>query len=87
MGSTSDREIVIKSGLLDKLEKNDGILAGKGFDISDLLEEKGVLLNILPFLRGKQQLISFEDIKTGVIANRRILIENVKCDAKKKTKF
>lgn len=50
VGSTSDREIVIKSGLIDQLEKGDAIMADKGFDISDLLESKGVLPYIPPFL-------------------------------------
>lgn len=85
VGSTSDREIVIKSGLIDKLEKGDAIMADKGFDISDLLESKGVLLNIPPFLKGKSQLSDFEVMQTRIIANRRILIENVNCRAKKNT--
>lgn len=82
-GSISDREIFIKSGILDKLKEGDAILADKGFDVSDLLEAKGVLLNIPPFLRGKCQLTSYEVLKTRMIANRRILIENVNARAKK----
>lgn len=55
-------------------------MADKGFDVSDLLESKGVLLNIPPFLKGKCQLTSFEVMKTRIIANRRI---NVNARAKK----
>lgn len=83
VGATSDREIVIKSGLIDKLEKGDAVMADKGFDISDLLESKGILLNIPPFLKGNKQLSDFAVMKTRVIANKRILIENVNCRAKK----
>lgn len=83
VGSISDREIVTKSGLIEKLEKDDAVLADKGFDISDLLEGRGVTLNIPPFLRGNEQLSEFEVMKTRIIANRRILIENVNCRAKK----
>lgn len=58
-------------------------MADRGFDISDLLESKGVLVNIPPFLRGKQQLSNYEIMKTRIIANKRILIENVNYRAKK----
>lgn len=74
VGSISDREIIIKSGFLDIVTKGDAILADKGFDVSDLLEEKGVVINIPPFLRGKEQLNDFEVMKTRIIPNRRILI-------------
>lgn len=83
VGSTSDREIVIKSGFIDKLEKGDAIMADKGFDVSDLLEAKGVLINIPPFLKDKQQLSDFDVMETRIIANKRIWIENVNCRAKK----
>lgn len=87
VGSTSDREIVVKSGLIDKLQKGDAILADKGFDVSDLLESKGILLNIPPFLKDKKQLSERDVMKTRAIANKRILIENVNCRAKKKQNF
>lgn len=83
VGSITDREIVIKSGILDKLKRGESILADRGFDISDLVEGKGVILNIPPFLKGKKQLSHYEVMKTRIIANRRILIENVNARAKK----
>lgn len=58
-------------------------MADKGFDVSDLLEEKAVVLNIPPFLKGKEQLSDFEVMKTRIIANIRILIGNVNFRAKK----
>lgn len=82
-GSISDRDIVLISGFLDKLTSEDSVLADRGFDISDLLEHNGVLLNIPPFLRGKPQLSQTDVMKTRIIANKRILIENVIGRAKK----
>lgn len=81
-GSPSNREIVVKSGLLNKLEKEDSVMADNGFNITDLLEAKG-MLNIPPLLRGKEQLSEFEVMKTRIIANRRKVIENVNCRAAK----
>lgn len=83
VGSISDREILIKSGFIDIVEKGDFILADRGFDVSDLLESKGVIINIPPFLKGKEQLSNFQVMKTRIIAKRRMLIENINCRAKK----
>lgn len=49
-GSISDRKLVEVSGLLDRLETGDEIMADKGFVIQDLLSPIGVRLNIPPFL-------------------------------------
>ena len=42
----SDRRIVMESGFLDLLEPGDGVMADKGFTISDLLKERKCTLNI-----------------------------------------
>lgn len=47
-GCISDCELTIKSGVLEKLETGDSIMADKGFLIADLLEPLGVTLNIPP---------------------------------------
>lgn len=83
VGGISDREIVKKSGILDKLQPGDSVLADRGFVISDLLEEKNVLLNLPPFLRNKSQFSEDEVRKTRRIASRRITVENVIGQAKK----
>ena len=36
--------------LWDLLESEDNVMADRGFDIADVLEEKGIMLNIPPFL-------------------------------------
>lgn len=82
VGSMSDREIMIKSGFLDIITKGDAVLA-EGFDVLDLLEEKGALVNTPPFLQGKEQLNDYEGRKTRVIANRRSVIEQIHCRARK----
>ncbi|CAN8006746.1 unnamed protein product, partial [Ixodes hexagonus] len=74
-GSISDRESVIQSGFLDlSFDENDAVMADKGFVIQDLLEKKGVKLNIPPFLRGNE--FSEEQVKeTKEIASLRIHVE------------
>lgn len=47
-------------------------MADRGFNIQDLLEEKGVRVNIPPFLKGKEQLSGNELVETRRIANTRI---------------
>ena len=64
----------IQSGLLDKLEVGDAVMADKGFNIADLLESKGVILNIPPRKNGTQ----FNDtelVETRRIASLRIHVE------------
>ena len=51
-GTVSDRYITEKSGLLDKLEEGDCVMADKGFNIRDLLTRKKVALNIPPLCKG-----------------------------------
>ncbi|XP_075739464.1 uncharacterized protein LOC142784956 [Rhipicephalus microplus] len=74
-GSSSDRECVIRSGFLDlKFDDEDAVMADKGFRIEDLLEKKGVKLNLPPFLKGGT--FSPEEVKsTKEIAALRIHVE------------
>ena len=70
-GIASDREIFDKSGLLDLLEPGDSIMADRGFTIADLLDSKGVSVNIPPMKVG-DQLTETELIRTRRIASLRI---------------
>ncbi|XP_064456898.1 uncharacterized protein LOC135367532 [Ornithodoros turicata] len=74
-GSTSDRECVSRNGFLGPdFEENDVVMADKGFLIADLLEKKGVLLNMPPFLRDGT--FSREEVlRTQEIASLRIHVE------------
>ncbi|XP_064485722.1 uncharacterized protein LOC135398196 [Ornithodoros turicata] len=74
-GCTSDKECVIKSGFLElPFEPGDSVMADKGFKIDDLLQSKGVGLNIPPFLR-KDQFTPEEVQETQNIAALRIHVE------------
>ncbi|XP_077486820.1 uncharacterized protein LOC144098175 [Amblyomma americanum] len=74
-GSISDREAVLKSGFLNlKFDKNDSVMADKGFLIDDLLASKNVKLNIPPFLH--RNALSEQQIReTKEIASLRIHVE------------
>ncbi|XP_065886077.1 uncharacterized protein [Dysidea avara] len=74
-GSVSDKKLVELSGLLDKLEVGDEIMADKGFDIQDLLAPLGVRLNIPPFLKSGSQFSSDDVLRTKKIATLRIHVE------------
>ena len=47
-GSVSDCELIVQCGLLNLLEPGDSLMADQGFMIADLLEPRGVGLNIPP---------------------------------------
>ena len=74
-GSISDREIVIRSGLLDlPFNDKDSVMADKGFTVEDLLP-LGVSLNIPPFLGSSSQMAAENVVRTQEIASLRIHIE------------
>jgi len=60
-GSISDVQIVKKSGFLDRVEPGDLVLADRGFTIKEILTDKGVDLNIPPFLKGRKTLTANEE--------------------------
>jgi len=80
-GSTSDKIITLKSGLLDQLVPGDLILADKGFLIRDILPP-GVSLNLPPFL-DTPQFTPEQVLQTEAIAKARIHVERaiqrIKC--------
>ena len=67
-------ELFEKSGLLDLLEPGDSVMADRGFTIADLLDAKGVKLNIPP-MKVNDQLSETELITTRRIAALRIHVE------------
>ena len=78
-GSISDRELTIKSGLLELLQivpKNKSIMADRGFDIQDLLAKSDILLNIPPF-KCASHLQKEDVITTQRIDRVRIHVERV----------
>ena len=74
-GSTSDKEIVKHSGILQHLAPGDMVLADKGFVIGDLMPA-GVSVNVPPFLV-RSQFTRHEVMLTTRIARERIHVERV----------
>ena len=79
VGSISDRDICIKSGLLTKelWDKGDAVMVDRGFTIGDLLEPLGVGLIMPSFLAGCDQLTTEETILSQQIAAERIHVERM----------
>ena len=77
VGSISDLELTNASGFLTKLEDKPSIsiMAVRGFNIKDMLQEINVGFNIPPFLNGKQQLTADEVQEGRRIASSRIIVE------------
>ena len=73
-GSISDRELFLQSGLLDLLEIGDSVMADRGFTIADVLDARGVTLNIPP-TKVNDQLSASELITTRRITALRIHVE------------
>lgn len=73
-GSISDKDLTASSGLLDLLESGDSVMADKGFTIADLLESRGVTLNIPP-MKNVDQFDEDELLQTRRIASVRIHVE------------
>ena len=68
--------ITEKSGLLDLLKPGDNVMADRGFNVGDLLHQRGITLNIPPFLGQREQLTSREVEETWRIATLRIHVED-----------
>ena len=76
-GSISDKEIVDRSGLLNKnfWEEGDSLMADRGFTIKELLDPLKVELNIPAFLEGRTQFTTEEVKESQTIASVRIHVE------------
>lgn len=83
-GSISDKEICLRSGFFDLLEKKisngqllkgDSVMADKGFNIVEELKKCRMEFNCPPFLRDRSQLNAEEVLETQTIARHRIHVE------------
>lgn len=76
-GSISDKEIVRRSGILNKdlWDEGDSVMADRGFTIENELSNIGVRLNIPAFLGGRDHLTKAEVKESQTIAAVRIHIE------------
>ena len=68
-------EITRCCGTLDLLKGGCSIMVDIGFDIQDLLLERGVQLNVPPFLQSQAQFSSRDVQQTIAIASLRIDVE------------
>ena len=75
-GSISDKELTARSGLLDKVQRGEVIMADRGFNIQDMLASKGVRVNIPPFMNPTGQFEERELLETRRIATLRIHVEH-----------
>ena len=84
-GSITDKNIVVKSGLLNPelWERGDAIMADRGFLIDEYLKPLGVELIIPSFLQGREQFEVEEVVTSQQIASERIhverMIQRLKC--------
>ena len=76
-GSISDKEIVRKSGILEKelWSHGDSVMAERGFTIESELKELKVDLNIPSFLGGRAKLTAAEVKESQTIASVRIHVK------------
>ena len=74
-GSTSDKEIVVKSGLLHVLQPGDEIMADKGFLIKDELISVGATLVLPSFLKARKQFTKEEAEHNKRVACLRVHVE------------
>ncbi|XP_054709045.1 uncharacterized protein LOC129218746 [Uloborus diversus] len=74
-GSISDKEIFLKSGLLNLLEQGDVVMADKGFLIEKELLKKGCHLKQPIFLKDKIQFEANEMVDNCKLSNKRVTVE------------
>ena len=73
----SDREIIIKSGILEEVDKGDKFLADRGFTCQDLFKAKGAKLCLPPFLVNGQDLPLHHNQYGKILAKARCVILNL----------
>lgn len=76
-GSTSDRQVIERSNLVNMCDPGDSIMADKGFDIQDILAAYRILLNIPHFFKKRNQLSGQTIIEDKKISSKRVNIERV----------
>ena len=74
-GRTSDKVVTQRSGFLDLMEREDQILADRGFLISEEVSSRNASLIMPDFTKGKKQLSAREVERSRKIARVRIHVE------------
>lgn len=81
-GSTSDRQIIERCGLIGLLSRGDHVMADKGFDVQDFFAPADVTVNIPTFFRKKNRLTGETVARDRKIASKRVHVERVIGSAK-----
>jgi hypothetical protein len=76
-GSISDNDITLKSGLVDKLEAFDAVMADRGFTAREALAKQKVRLITPHFLSGKSQMNIPQLVESVALARVRIHVEHL----------
>ncbi|KAE8737860.1 hypothetical protein FOCC_FOCC016672 [Frankliniella occidentalis] len=74
-GSISDRQLLVESGLLDRMLPGEAIMADRGFDAEDLFDERDLKLIMPAFLGDRQSFTARELIRNRAIAVSRVHVE------------
>ena len=76
-GRASDKKITLNSGFLDKVTFGDCVLADRGFLIEEELANRGAVLRIPAFTRGKAKMSAKDVDMSRQIAHVRIHVKRV----------
>lgn len=76
-GSTSDRQIVERSGLPSLCDVNDSIMADKGFNVQDIFAPKDIQINIPTFFKKKNRMSGETVVRDRKISSKRVHIERI----------
>ena len=78
-GSISDKEITVRSGILNPALWNpgEGLMADRGFTVKEYTDNLNIKLVIPAFLKGRNQLSEEEVVQTQQIASERIHVERM----------
>lgn len=76
-GRASDKFITHDSGILERLQPGDVVMADRGFNVQESVTQAYAKLEIPAFTKGKSQLSALEVEKTRDLAHVRIHVERV----------
>lgn len=76
-GAVTDRELLKNCGLLSMFDSGDVVMADRGFDVKDLLNEIGCQLLIPPFLKGRNKFTRDEINTTRSNVSTRVHVERI----------
>lgn len=76
-GSTSDRQIVERSSLVNMCSPHDSIMADKGFNVQDIFAPHDIHINIPTFFKKKNRISNQTVIRDRKISSKRVHIERL----------